>query len=165
MIQGLDKLQNLIRVLKVLPKEVRHSADIAMVNNSAEYLQLNRDQLRNNGQDSEGNQLQYKRKRVSRAVGNYTQNYNRFKSKQGGQISFVDLTLSGNFLNSLRLDHKRIGVFRIFSETAGFDLEKELMWNYGKDIFGLQDDNLQMFCDKNLSPAIEFDIEQMLNRI
>jgi hypothetical protein len=135
-----------------------------MVNNSSELLDINRDQLEA-GTDSEGRDLKYKRKRVSKIEGVYTQNYSRFKAKRGGNTLHVDLKLSGNFLNSLRLDHKRLGVFKIYAETTGFDLQKELEWNYGKDIFGLTDENLQRFADKNLKPYIEFEIEQLIKTI
>jgi hypothetical protein len=164
-VEGLDKLKTLIRTLKTLPKEVLKSADSAMVNNSSDLLDMNRKQLQGSGTDSEGKRLEYQHPRVSKVAGSYTTNYNRFKRKQGGNTSFVDLTLSGNFLNSLRLDHARLGVFKIYAETSGFDLQRELEWNYGKDIFGLQDANLQKFADQNMKPYIEFEIEQLISKI
>lgn len=163
--EGLDKLEKLILILKNLPKEVLKSADTAMVNNSKELLDYNRDQLKQTGTDSQGKSLRYKHPRKGKVTGVYTQAYNRFKGKQGGNISFVDINLSGEFLNNLRLDHTKIGLFRIYSETSGFDLETELKWNYGNDIFGLWDTNLQKFCDINLKPEIEFELETLITRI
>lgn len=162
---GLDKLQKLIFTLKNLPQEVEKSADIAMVNSSSEFLDLNREQLKNKGEDSEGQRLKYKHPRVSKVSGVYTMNYERFKSRKGGNTSFVNLDLNGNFLNSLRLDHDAKGRFTIYEETDGFDLQKELEWNYGKNILGLQDETFQKFADDHLKPAIEFEVEQLISRI
>lgn len=168
--EGLDQLKRLIVTLKNLPKEVLKSADTAMVNNSKELLDYNKEQLKS-GMDSEAKPLRYKPKRVSKLSGNgaYTQAYDRFKGKRGGNTSYVDLNLSGDFFRGFMLDHESLGRFTIGSESkvfsGGSDLETELKYNYGKDIFGLWEANLQKFADENLKPEIEFEIEQLISRI
>lgn len=168
--EGLDQLRRLIVTLKNLPKEVLKSADTAMVNSSRELLDLNREQLRG-GMDSETKPLKYKRKRTSKLSPNnaYTMAYDRFKGKRGGNTSYVDLNLSGEFLNNMMLDHVALGRFKIVSESkifaGGTTLEDELKYNYGKDIFGLWESNLQKFADQHLKPAIEFEVEHLITRI
>lgn len=168
--EGLDKLQRLVTFYKELPQNVLKSADAAMVNNSAELLDYNKDQL-SGGTDSETKPLKYKRKRKSKLAGNgvYTDAYNKYKGAYGGNTSYVDLNLSGDFYNGFMLDHKSLGRFTIGSESkifaGGTTLEQELIYNYGKNIFGLWEDNLQKFVDQNLAPQVEFEVEQLINRI
>jgi hypothetical protein len=164
----LKPLEKLVRFYKDLPGNVLKSADTAMVNNSSELLEYNREQLKG-GTDSETKPLRYKHNRKSKLSGVYTAAYSKYKGRRGGNTAYVDLDLDHTFLNSLRLDHEALGRFRIGSESkvfsGGTTLEDELMYNYGKDIFGLWEGNLQKFASENLKPTIEFEVEQLINRL
>lgn len=163
--EGLDKLQRLVTFYKELPQNVLKSADTAMVNNSSELININISQLKNYGEDSEGKKLKYSYPRKSPTSGAYTTAYKRFKeNKYGGQTSFVDLNLTGELLGSLRLDHKSIGTFEIYSESNA-DLLDILKRAYTQDIVGIQSKQMQNFATMNLKPSIENEVEQLINRI
>lgn len=161
----LSRLENLISFYEKLPDAVMLSADTSMTVNSAELIEYNKDQLKNSGEDSEGAKLQFKYPRKTKTVGAYTAAYGRFKhNKYGGQTEFVDLSLTGETLDSLRLDHKSLGLFSIYSETNN-DLLNVLMKNYTDDIIGVQENNLQEFALKNMQPEIENDIEILIQKL
>lgn len=163
--EGIDKLARAVKVLKSLPKEIAQISDRSIAFNSIELLNYNREQLQKYGIDANEKKLVYQHPRKSKLKGVYTENYNRFKDRKGGNTKFVDLTLSGDFIKSLKLDHKRLGVFKINAEKYGFDLQTELEWNYGEDILGVTEDNLQKFCNVYLQPDINARVEQLINSI
>lgn len=165
MIQGLDKLQKLVRLMKTIPKEAEKMADQSIVFNSSVLLGLNRNQLVTKGEDSEGKKLKYLHPRTSPVGNAYTKSYERFKRKKGGNVNQVDLSLSGSYLRTLKLDHKRLGVFTINAERKGFDLQKELEWNYGKDIHGVSEVNLQWFSNRYIQPTVDERIQQLIDRL
>lgn len=160
-----QQLDALIEFYKTLPDKVLRSADAAMVMNSAEFVELNKSQIRDEGKDSLGHKLKFAYPRKTPVSGSYTKKYKRFKeTKYGGQTSFVDWTLTGELLDSLRLDHETLGEFKIVSETNA-DLLDVLLRNYTPEALGLQKQNLQSFADNNIKPIIQNDIETLISRI
>lgn len=165
MIKGLDKLDKLVKLLKKIPTESLKIADKSILFNQSVFVGLNRNQLITEGVDAEGEPLQYKHPRTSKVGKVYTKGYERFKQKKGGNINKVDLSLSGTYLRSLKLDHKRLGVFNIKAEKRGFDLQKELEWNYGPEIHGISENNLQWFGERYIKPSVDERIQQLIDQI
>lgn len=165
MIQGLDKLKKLIRTLKDVKKEAAIVADISVAVNANELVELNKKQL-STGRDGNDEALEYKKKRKGKLNPSnaYTAAYDRYKSKRGKQTNYVDLNLTGQYLKTLKLDHVRKGVFRINS-TGEALLQRELEWNYGKDIHGISEDNLKKFAKEHIEPDINERVQQLLDRI
>lgn len=162
---SLYQLERLVRFYKNLSNEILSIADNAVIDSSNELLNINRNQLEDYGQDSEGLALKYKHKRSSPVGTAYTRAYERFKEKRGGQIQYVDLKLTGQFINSIRLDHTAKGKFKFNVDESQADLYGILQYNYGKNILGLQEDNLQKYADKYLQPVIEYRLEQEIEKI
>lgn len=162
---GINKLDKLVKLLKKIPQESLKIADQTVVFNQSVLIGLNRNQLITKGEDAEGKAIKYLHPRTS-PVGNvYTKNYERFKRKKGGDINKVDLSLSGSYLRTLTLDHKRLGTFKIKAQKNGFDLQKELEWNYGADIHGISDKNMKWFGDRYIQPTVDNRIQQLIDRI
>jgi hypothetical protein len=164
-VKGIDKLVKLTRTIKQIPKESEKAADLSIVFNSPELLALNRAQLKVRGIDADGKVLRYLHPRKTTVSGVYTAAYDRFKSKKGKQTNFIDLNLSGDTLNSLYLDHKRVGVFKIMVRKNGFDIQKELEWNYGNEIFGVTEQSMQRFSDRYIKPSVDERIQTLIDKI
>jgi hypothetical protein len=99
-------------------------------------LELNQQQMEQ-GIDQDGEKIHW----LKDSHYPYTRQYANRKSKLGLQTSVVDLKLTGNFYrsNKIRIESDEVDYFN--DGELGDILEK----NYGKQIFGLTDENKQVY--------------------
>ena len=161
---NLKPLDNLIAFYRNLHRSMLDAADAAIMASADNITDLNRQQL-TQGVDEKGQPITYQKRRQSElnSTGAYTEKYAKYKNKYGRQTSVVDLKLTGEYVNSLRLDRVSVGVYRIYAEQNE-DLQYILEDNYTNKIHGLTDQNLQQV-SSNLVPRIDAEIQRLIDRI
>ncbi len=115
---------------------------------SEDVLQVNRARIVT-GKTVSGADIEYRYPRVSplNSTGSYTRQYSNYKSRAGGQTSFVDLKLDGTWLNSLRAEAKN-STLEVTSEDSPGKTRK-LLGAY-PDVIGVASADVQI-----LAPRIQ----------
>lgn len=156
---NLQPLQSLIAKLRSLPAATAGSADAIASKTTQQVIDLNIVQLSKYGIDSNGNALKYRKPRKSPASGAYSNRYAVYKSKRGGNVSFVDLRLTGEFYASIYIDRLKAGEFKM---TTQYDVAQYLESNYSDHILGLTQDNGQKYLSETIAPEVHKTIIQHL---
>ena len=150
---GLRQLKTLIKNLKAIEPFILKEADRFVGRKAKLLTDLNRENL-NSGIDSKGVELNFKKPRITPLTStlSYTKEYARFKKSKGRQTSFVDLRLLGDFHKSITLTRLEQGWFTF---TSGVDIFPYLVANYGTEILGVTEKQLQEFSTNELKPYLE----------
>lgn len=157
-----SKIQVFIQRVQTLNRAVQVEIDQYVSNRAESIVKIVRDRVQQEGKDEDGQDIEYKFQRLSEVGKVYTKNYERFKRKRGGQINYVDMTLTGEYMSSLRLVRKRVGVFEV---TSPEELHKYMIARYGDNWNGLSLEEQMMFIEVGLRPHIENFIEKHLTKL
>jgi hypothetical protein len=113
-----------------------------------EILTLNvENQLYNRGVDN-----------LDASLGQYSESYKKIKKKKGQRTDHVTLRDTGKFQNLFKVKAKK-------DEAEIYSSDKKSIWlinRYGREIFGLTDDNLQLMIDTFYKNAIMNAIKKAL---
>ncbi len=161
-VTGLDKLSKLIKKLDGLDAFIIAQTDRIIGKDKRVLEDDNRKQLSFAGIGSDGLQLTYMGYRVSPLDPEqiYTAQYSKYKNKKGGQTSFVDLRLTGEFHRSILLIQENPGRWKFVSESV-----EKFGWltnMYGDNILGVTEDFLQEFSDEKIQPQLQTSVEKYL---
>jgi hypothetical protein len=125
----------------ILVKQVVEQIDEEIILLNAE------NQLDERGVDNEGSSL-----------GQYSESYKKIKRKKGQRTDHVTLRDTGKFKNLFKVKAKK-------EEAEIYSTDKKTLWlmkRYGRDIFGLTDDNLQMLIDLRFKPFIINNLKKLI---
>jgi hypothetical protein len=156
---NLQPLQSLIGKLRSLPAATAGSADAIAAKTTQQVIDLNIIQLSQYGIDSNGDTLKYRKPRKAPASGVYSDRYTIYKAKRGGNVSFVDLRLTGEFYASIYIDRLKAGEFKL---TTQYDIAEFIEQNYSDHILGLTQDNGQKYLTETIAPEVQKTITQHL---
>jgi len=153
MSSGLSQLKGLIRNLKKIDTVMQAEISKFIRRESKNLVKLNIVNLLN-GIDSKGVPLRFKKNRTtslnfSKA---YTAAYAKLKARRGGQTEHVDLRLFGGFHKSIEIVEVEHGKF-VFISTS--DIFPYLVANYGEEILGVTEEQMQEFLKGKLKPFLE----------
>lgn len=149
---GEEKLQEVVNKLKRLKSFVSEKMDEVVELNAKGFEDEARRTLAI-GENPYGKKLEYQKLRFSPTGSNgYTVAYTKYKDKRGGNTGYVNLKLSGDFWESIRLTKVEKNNFVFTSEDEKYPY---LNANYG-DVLGVKEQILQAFTTKQLEPRINF---------
>ena len=145
----MEKLIELKRRLVWIDKELEQLALDAAMEHYDVIIDMNvEDQLFKRGIDSTGNQLP-----------SYSPVTIHIKQAKGQPTDRMTLRDEGDFHSKFRIERTADGL-RISSDDAKTEM---LIRNYGEEIFGLTDDNFQIFLEDYFQPQIKKIIHEQLN--
>jgi len=138
------KLIKLIDKLNGIENFLIRESDKIIDKNKSVLVAQNTQQMKEDGQESTGQPIEYKHSRKTPAgqYGAYSKPYEKYKGDYGGETKYVDLFLTGKFHKSIILFQMNPGEWRFVSEDEKAPF---LVANYGPDIFGIQEDRLDTF--------------------
>lgn len=122
-----------------------------IVDTKPELLQLNKDQLMNEGVDKNSKKLK------SYASNSYAVRKNRMNPFPG--LGTPDLYLTGGFQNSFTLRINSKSSFDIYSTNGK---NNDLTKKYGKDIFGLTTDSKTEYQREVMQPQLITEVRKIL---
>ena len=159
-VTGLNNLDKLIRKFSGLEDFIQTQADIIIGQDKKILEDDNRKQLNFAGIGSDGNELTYlKTRKTPSADGIYSNPYSKYKERKGGQTSFVNLRLTGDFQKTIELFRTGIGEWTFTSTDVKYEWLKE--W-YGENIVGVTEDFLKEFSEDNLQPQLQNKVDNYL---
>ena len=154
------QLKATIEKLKNLKEKVSKEADRIVQSESESFALYNALQLSKTGLDSDDKPLRYGKKRegVLNSSGAYTKAYDRYKRKLGGQTTYIDLNLSGEFQRGIKLEQVERNYFIFVSEV---EYEKYLRSNYGDAILGINEKNLDKISHERIEPQLQYYVDKL----
>lgn len=145
----MEKLVELKRRLTVIDKELEQLALDAAMEHYDVIIDMNvEDQLFKRGIDSTGNQLP-----------SYAPITIHIKQAKGQPTDRMTLRDEGDFHSRFRIERTADGL-RILSEDYKTEM---LVRNYGEEIFGLTEENLQTFIEDCVYPQLKKIINEQLD--
>ena len=147
------KLVKLIGKLNTIEDFLIRESDKIIDKNKVGLAAQNRQQLTEDGIEYTGIPIVYQhpRKGETGKYGAYSKPYQKYKEGKGKETKFVDLFLTGKFNKSIILFQMNPGLWRFVSEDEKAPI---LVANYGPDIFGITEDNLDGFA-RNMEPLLQ----------
>lgn len=97
-------------------------------------------QMNQKGEDSKGSH-----------IGDYSGGYKRIRIRRGLQVDHVDLHFTGKFQAELKIVTES-GEFKIISSVTYAD---DIVKKYGKNVLGIQQQNLEDFVKNYITPQIK----------
>lgn len=140
----IDELEAFATRIEGLPAAVRQELSRLVVDGAGLLLDYNREYLRQSGEDVTGKTIQ---------PGGYSASYAKYKAKYGTKsknTAYVDLTLTGAFLDSLELQQ----VDELEYLVVATDAKYEFLQKYG-ELLGIREIDLDDFVTSILNPEID----------
>lgn len=92
------------------------------------------------------------------SLGQYSEQYKKIKRRKGQRTDHVTLRDTGTFKKEFKVKAKK-------DEAEIYSTDKKTMWlmnRYGRNIFGLTDENLQMLIDLRFKPFIINNLKKLI---
>jgi len=122
--------------------------------------QMNIMQIYQQGIDSTGKKIEAK----NTPWKVYAPSYEKYKTALGKYQGYVDLSLSGRFLETLNIALVQNGLLIEFAGyiADGGNLAEKLIQKYGDEIEGLTNENLKKVCDEIILPNLQAEFYEVL---
>lgn len=155
---GEEKLQDVINKLKKIKEFVSNEVD-SLIEDKAPLFQKAAQKTLDQGENPYNKKLEYQKLRFTPTGSNgYTVAYTKYKQSKGGFVGYVDLKLTGEFYQSIRLEKAEKNSFVFTSEDEKWVY---LNANYG-DVLGINEPILQDLVTRNLEKDLNNSVENYL---
>jgi len=158
-VTGLNNLDKIIKKLEGLDEFILLQSDLIVAKDKKILEDDNRKQLNFAGIGSDGQELAYIGNRKSPLGDVYTKQYEKYKDGVGGQTSYVDLRLTGEFQKSIQL--LRTGENEWTFDASDKKFEWLKAW-YGEQILGVTEEFLQEFATDNMQPELQNKVDKYI---